>query len=86
MADEKTYWLDKPKNIKIVLYVFYAFCLALVVADFIVHRHTYHDWEKIPAFYAIFGFGAYCVIVASAALLRKIVMRPEDYYQDGGEK
>lgn len=78
--DDKTYLFDKKANITKVLYAFYAFCACLVAADFVVHRHTYHDWEKIPAFYALFGFGAYVVIVLSATVLRKLVMRQEDYY------
>lgn len=86
MKKDKTYWLDNPANIKKILYVFYAFCGLLFAADFFVNRYTYHDWEKIPAFYAIFGFVAYVLIVAIAALLRKLVMRDENYYSRKGEK
>lgn len=81
MTKEKQYFFDKKDNIKRVLYVFYAFCALLFAADFVVHRYSYHALEKIPAFYALFGFGAYVLIVFTAALLRKLVMRPEDYYE-----
>ena len=30
---------------------------------------------------AVFGFAAYVGLVNSAKLLRKLVMRPEDYYE-----
>lgn len=81
MKKEKQYFLDKKENIKKILYVFYALCALLFAADFIVHRHTYHALEDIPAFYALFGFIAYVTIVFTAAGLRKLVMRPEDYYE-----
>ena len=79
--NKKTYIFDKPENVKRVLYALYALCAVLFAADCFLKRYTYHSWEEIPAFYALFGFGAYVVIVASAALLRKLVMRPEDYYE-----
>lgn len=83
---EKIYIFDKPENVKCVLYALYLLCAGLFIADFILHRHNYHQWEEIPAFYALFGFGAYVIIVASAALLRKLVMRPEDYYEPKANK
>ena len=80
-TDEKTYFFDKPKNIKIILYAFCTLCAILFAADFVLHRHTYHEWEKIPAFYALFGFISYVIIVFTSAGLRKLIMRPEDYYE-----
>lgn len=81
MADDKIYWLDKPENVKKIIYVFYAICAVLVAADFMVHRHTYHEWEEFPAFYAIFGFVACVILVLLSTQMRKIVMRGEDYYE-----
>lgn len=84
--NKKTYWLDKKENIKKILYVFFALCALLFAADFLLHRHTYHTLEEIPAFYTLFGFIAYVIIVCTATLLRKIVMQPEDYYEAPEEK
>jgi len=75
-------FFDKPENIKKMLRVFYVICGLLVVADFIVHRHIYHDWENIPAFYAIYGFVGCTVLVLIAKELRKVIMRGEDYYDE----
>ena len=80
--DEKTYFFDKPENVKRVLNVFYTLCVILVLADFVVHRHIGLVWENIPAFYAIYGFVACVALVVVAKLIRKIVMRKEDYYND----
>ncbi len=75
-------FFDKPENIKKMLKVFYVLCALLVVADFIVHRHIYHDWENIPAFYAIYGFVGCSVLVFVAKAMRKVIMRGEDYYDE----
>ena len=80
--DEKEYFFDKPENIKLVLKVFYIICALLVLADFVLHRHIGFGWEKIPAFYAIYGFIACVVLVVIAKEMRKVVMRKEDYYDE----
>lgn len=79
---EKIYFFDKPENVKRVLYGFYFICALLVVVDFLVHRHIGLDWEKIPAFYAMYGFVACVLLVVLAKLMRKLVMRKEDYYDE----
>lgn len=75
-------FFDKPANINLMLKVFYVICALLVIADFIVHRHIYHDWENIPAFYAIYGFVGCVVLVLIAKEMRKVLMRGEDYYDE----
>lgn len=77
---DKQDFFDKPENISKILKVFYAICILLVVADFIVHRHIYHDWENIPAFYAVYGFVGCVVLVLIAKAMRKVLMKEEDYY------
>ena len=75
-------FFEKPENIKKMLKVFYVICGLLVVADFIVHRHIYHSWENIPAFYAIYGFVGCSLLVFVAKWLRSFLMRKEDYYDE----
>jgi len=84
MSDEKekTYLFDRPENIERLLKGFYAICILLVLADFVVHRHIGFGWEEIPAFYAIYGFAACVVLVVIAKKMRNIVMRKEDYYDE----
>ncbi|MCF6199451.1 MAG: hypothetical protein L3J67_08655 [Hyphomicrobiaceae bacterium] len=67
---------------KLLLAVFYTICVLLVVADFLIHRHITMEWEKIPAFYALYGFVACVLLVVVAKLMRKIVMREENYYDE----
>ena len=78
--DEKEYFFDRQRNIDRFLMVFYVICAALFVLDFIIHRHTMHSLEELPGFYAVFGFVAFVTLVVGSIMLRKIVMRKEDYY------
>jgi len=79
-ADERQGFLDKPKNVTLLVRAFYVLCAGLVVADFFVHRHEVHPWERLVAFYPLYGFVGIVVLVYVAKLLRRISMRPEDYY------
>ena len=78
--DEKQYLFDKPENVNHLLRGFYAVCGILFVLDFVLHRHMTHVWERLPGFYAIFGFVACVVLVLVAKEIRKVVRRREDYY------
>lgn len=73
-------FFDKAKNVSIILYSFYAVCVILVVLDFVVHRHIYLPFEKIPTFYAAYGFIACVILVVLAKLMRVALMKDENYY------
>lgn len=79
-GDEKTYWLDQPKNQRTVRVSLYVACAILALVDLFVHRHIIFAIEKIPAFYALFGFVACVVLVWIATWMRKFLMRDEEYY------
>ncbi len=81
-TDEKIAFFDKPKNVTWILRIFYALCVLLVLADFIVHRHVYVSFEEIPTFYALYGFVACVVLVIVATAMRKVVMRGQHYYDE----
>lgn len=78
--DDKEYFFDKPENVSKLLNVFYATCALLVLLDFIVHRHIVHYWENLPGFYALYGFVGCVLLVLVAKVLRKFLMRNENYY------
>ena len=79
-------FFDKPRNVSILMYSFYFICAVLVALDFVVHRHIYLDFEKIPAFYAIYGFIACVVLVVLAKLMRLVLMRSETYYDERSDE
>lgn len=72
-----------PRTGTVVTYLLYAVCLALLAAELLIHREVYFGIEGWYGFYAILGFAAYCGIIYTAKALRRLVRRPEDYY-DGG--
>jgi hypothetical protein len=72
----------QPKTIQWILRIFYSICVLLVLADFVVHRHIITAAEKIPAFYALYGFVACVVLVLISTQMRKVLMRDENYYAD----
>ncbi|MBL4620072.1 MAG: hypothetical protein JKX88_08250 [Marinicaulis sp.] len=80
-ADGKSYWLDDKKNVGKIWHGMIVICVALTVADFFIDKHPYFSIEKILNFYGIFGFVSCVFLVLTAAQLRKVLMRDEDYYQ-----
>lgn len=80
--DGRKYWLDEPRNVRLLLRLLVGFGALLVLADFVYHKHVHFPVEKFFGFYAIFGFAAFVGIVLAGKQLRKILMRPEDYYDD----
>jgi len=90
VSDPKTYWLDKPENIKKVIRGFYITCAVVIGGDvvhqLVSHRHqqgpdSIAGIEAIPGFYAVYGLVACTVLVYLAKyLLRPAVMRDDKYY------
>ncbi len=83
-------WLDDDKNVRLIIKALAVACVLLLLADVALtvmdghhyHHHTHYSVERIPAFYALFGFLAYAGIVTGAKQLRKVLKRPEDYYDE----
>jgi hypothetical protein len=71
---------DKPANVKRLLIVFYAFLVALLVIDFFIHKHGEFSWEERPAFFAVYGFVSYVLLIFTAKIVRLVIKRREDYY------
>ena len=84
MSDhERKYWLDDPKNVNKVIYSLYAICAAVALLDVFHYKHHLHfGFEYWFGFSSFYGFVACVSLVLAAKQLRKIVMRPEDYYDD----
>lgn len=79
---ERERFLDKSKNIKLVLGVFLVISVLILGIDLFFDRHTDHRFEELVGFYGIWGFVSCVVLVLAARQLRKLVMRKEDYYGD----
>lgn len=79
--DRKTYWLDRPENVTRLFRGLWVVGIVLLVLDVVVHRHAEVGFDAVFGFYCLYGFFA-CValVLAAKLLLRRAVMRPEDYY------
>jgi membrane protein YdbS with pleckstrin-like domain len=80
MQQEKQHIFDKPENVRRLLRLLYLACALLLAADLFIHRHVTHQWESLWGFFALFGFVACVLLVLLARQLRKLLKRPEDYY------
>ena len=79
-GDDRSYWLDKPGNVTRLVWSLYVVCGVLLAIDLIVPRHGSFRIEHAFGFYGLFGFIACVVLVLVAKQLRRVLMRPEDYY------
>jgi hypothetical protein len=77
---EKTYWLDDSRNVDRLVYGFYVVCALLLAIDVFVPKHGPFEIEHIYGFYGVFGFVACVALVLAAKQMRRVLMRPEDYY------
>jgi len=74
-------------HLKTVVRVCLAVLALLVVIDaipvFVDKTHAHTGLEKIPAFWAVFGFvGCVLIIIASKAFGHAGIMTREDYYDE----
>ncbi len=81
--DERTYWLDNPKNVKKIVYALYVACAIVFLADLFPYKHHLHyGFEGWFGFYALYGFIGCVVLVLAAKLMRVFIMRDENYYDE----
>ncbi len=80
-AHERT-WIDYPENVTRIVYALYAVCAGLILIDPLVHKHGPFAIEHFWGFYAIYGFIGCVGLVLAAKLMRVVLKRPEDYYDE----
>ncbi len=79
-TEDKRYWLDRPENVTRLYRGLWIVGVGLALLDFVVHRHAEAGFDGWLFFYAVYGFVACVALVLAAKVLRRVVMRPEDYY------
>lgn len=72
----------EKKVVDIIIWVLYALCAGLFVVDFFIDKHGHYTWETSWPFHTVYGFVACVGLVLAARVLRKLIMRDEDYYDD----
>ncbi|MGB5209907.1 MAG: hypothetical protein WBN31_00835 [Gammaproteobacteria bacterium] len=79
-------FFDRPENVTRLWRGFVAACVFVAALDllglleFLYHRHSSFFVEGMPGFYAAWGFIGISLLIVLAKALRKLLMRPEDYY------
>ena len=77
----KLLWVDKPGSAMKLIWILGGICLLLALADFTYSKYGHFSFEKLPAFYGIFGFIAFSCVIFGAGALRVLIKRPENYYK-----
>ena len=81
IENEKPRWLDKSENVTKLYLTVWAIGIVLLLLDLVIHRHPETPFDGWFGFYCFFGFVACVSLVITAKGLRRILMRPEDYYE-----
>ncbi|HUP51779.1 MAG TPA: hypothetical protein VM198_04850 [Longimicrobiales bacterium] len=81
-------WMDRPEAVKRFLTVFYVVCAVLLVAELLLlgaesaHPHPLEERMRFLV-YPVYGFISFWFLVLVAKPMRKLLIRPEDYYEGG---
>ncbi|MEJ8571334.1 hypothetical protein [Microbaculum marinum] len=79
-TDERRDRLADPRTARYLVWALYAVCAGLLLIDPLVHKHGPFAIEHWIGFYGIYGFVVSIGLVLVAKAMRRILMRPENYY------
>lgn len=80
-TDDDPRWLDEPRNVTRIVYGLAVLCALALIADFFYTKNPKFDIERVPGFYALYGFGVSAALVLTAKQMRRVLRRDEDYYE-----
>ena len=75
-------WFGNQKNVGKLSIGICGICLLLLGIDFFYEKHSQVFVEELFGFYCFYGFVICFVIVFGGNILRKIVLRKENFYDD----
>jgi hypothetical protein len=78
---ERKRWLDHPRNVTRLYRALWVVGFALLLGELLVHKHEDIAFVARFGFYALYGFVACVALVLTAKALRRVLKRPEDYYE-----
>lgn len=81
METHKQYWLDDRRNVNKIFWGLCIVCGLFILPDLFVHKHGHFRWENWTGFYGLYGFVACVGLVLLAKQFRKVLKRPEEYYE-----
>ncbi len=77
-----TGWLAKKINSSKIIWLLSLICVFLFVAEFYVHRHAEMGVDEYIGFYGAYGLIGSIFLVFLSHQIRKLLKRPEDFYDD----
>jgi hypothetical protein len=75
-------WLERKENVTKIAWTLYLVCAILVLLDLPIHRHAEMGFDGNFGFYGAYGFIGSVFLVLVAKQLRKLLKRPEGYYDE----
>lgn len=81
--DDRRWWLDDPRNVRRIVFGLIACCALAFLASALYEPHGGFGAQGWFGFYGIYGFVACVALVMIAKAMRRVLMRPETYYDDG---
>lgn len=78
---ERPYWFDDPKNVRLIVRSLIAVSALFFLGSALYSSHGFAI-ENIFGFYGLYGFVGCVVLVMVAKAMRRVLMRPENYYDD----
>ncbi len=79
---ESMRWLDHPGNVRKIYNAIWIGCVLLLGVELLIDKHVETAVEHWFGFHGFFSLIACVALVLAAKLLRRVVSRPEDYYDD----
>lgn len=73
-------WLDHSKNVRKIYFSVWIGCVILLLLELLIDKHVETAAEHWFGFHGFFGLIACVALVLAAKLLRRVISRPEDYY------
>lgn len=78
-------WLDHPIAKAAPFWIFGIAALSLLVVEAFNPLHAVSKWDDVFGFYEIEGFVGFCLAVLAGWPLRRLLGRPENYYDQEGD-
>jgi len=74
--------LYEPQNRRWLKRILFVLALLALVAELFIHVHAYFDFAAFFAYSGLIGLVATLLLIALALILRTLLQRPEDHYDD----
>lgn len=75
-------WLDHAKNVRKIYFSVWIACAVLLLLELLIDKHGETEYEHWFGFHGFYGLIACVALVLAAKLLRRVLCRPENYYDN----